>query len=175
MPDEYIVDTTGGGIKVVIPDYPSKYDKVQRAKRFASNLRLVSIPSTLLKITQMQEQLKYLQLWRGGAPISFATVAKKLDIENYGDVAGVTEREKWMNEQIDNLKFKIAASMLAAQLGIPALPQQGGGAPAPQQAGAGSGQGPHEGGRKPSGNAPPKLVQKGASTWQPRTTVTESG
>jgi hypothetical protein len=150
------------------PETPSIYDQNLRAKRFAKNVRLASVPNTLLEVTQMQEMLKYLQLWRGGAPISFSTVAKKLRIENYGEVKGNTEFEKWVNEQIEMLKVKIAASQLASAL----MPQ-------PPMGGAGSGQPgiqePKKEGRPPSGQAPPKLEQKGANTWTPRTTVSESG
>lgn len=145
------------------PQTPSLYDPITRAKRFAKNLRLTSIPSTLVKITQMQEQLKYLQLWRGHAPISFSTVAKKLGIENYGEVPGNTEREKWVHEQLEDLKLKAAAAQLASQL-MPGAPGEEGGKT-----------GPHAGGRPPSGGKPPKLKQKGASSGNPRTTVSESG
>jgi hypothetical protein len=159
MPDEM----TDGEV----PLTASYYSRIDRARRYAANLRLTSVPSTLLKITQMQEQMKYLQLSRGGFPISNATVAKKLDIANYGEVPGATEREKWMNEQIDMLKFKAAAAHLAAQL-MPQQPDDGGD-------GGGGGKGSAKaGGRKPSGKNPPKLEQKGGKGGNPRTVVTES-
>jgi hypothetical protein len=90
LPDEY-----GQGEDPLYDN--SQYNILQRARFFAKNLRLISVPSTLLKITQMQEQLKYLQLYRGGFPISPHTVAKKLGIENFGEIPGVTEFEKWTN------------------------------------------------------------------------------
>jgi hypothetical protein len=74
----------------------SFYSQLERARRFAKNIRLISVPSTLLRITQMQEQLKWLQLWRGQAPIAFSDVAKKMDIDNYGEVPGATLRERWL-------------------------------------------------------------------------------
>lgn len=147
MTDEYVSGQ--------IPDAPSYYSQLDRAKRFAKNIRLISVPNTLMKVTQMQEQLKYLQLYQRGAPIAFSDIAKKLDIENYGDVKGTTGRERWFNEQLEDLKLKAIAAAQAAQLGLGGPPDDGKkGKP----------------GRKPSGHAPPKLKQKGDG----RTTVTES-
>ena len=146
-----------------IANEPSQYPKVERARRFASNLRLTSIPSTLLKITQMQEQLKWLQLKRGDAPISWSTTLKKLGVENYGDVEGSTEREKWINEKLEDLKLQAMAMAAAQQLGL--------GGPAE---GAAKGGGKGKSGRPPTGKKPPRVVQKGANSGSPRTTVTES-
>src|SRR5208337_3709038 len=128
LPDEMI----GGNF----PEFPSRYDQLTRARWFAKQIRLVSVPSTLLRITQMQEQLKYLQLKRGNAPISWCTVMKKLGVENYGEVAGNTEREKWFNEELETQKLQILAQVQAMlflkQLGIdpsqlPSAQAQGGG------------------------------------------------
>jgi hypothetical protein len=176
MPEEYVVTTNADQtISYNPPSQPSLYDKIMRAKRYVKNLRLTSIPSTLLKITAMQEQLKYLQLYRGGFPISPQTVAAKLDIENYGDIDGVTEFEKWTNWKKQEVMIQVQGQILAAaamaQAGI-MPPQPGGGGPEgkPQQ----DPNQPHPGGRPPSGKKPPKLEQKGGSTFQPRTTITES-
>jgi hypothetical protein len=161
MPDELI----GGNF----PPNSSQYDRLTRARWFAKQIRLVSVPSTLLRITQMQEQMKYLQLKRGNAPISWATVMKKLDVPNYGDVPGNTEREKWFNEEIEMQKLKIiaaaAAQQLMQQLGIQS-PQEGGG--------KGGGEGKGSGGRPPSGAKAPQLKQKGSQGGTPRTVVSES-
>jgi len=141
----------------------SVYDKMQRAKCFARNLRLISVPSTLLKITQMQEQLKYLQLYRGQFPISPQTVAKKLGIDNYGDIDGDTEFEKWMNW----MKLKIMLESQAQQLAAELMPA-GTGTPENIQTA------PHPGGRPPTGQRAPRLVQKGKTDGKPRTTITEA-
>lgn len=138
------------------PEKPSYYSQLDRARRFADNVRLVSVPSTLLKVTQMQEQLKWLQLWRGQAPIAFADIAKKMDIENYGEVKGATLRERWINEQKENLLLQAQAAMLAQQLGVG--PPPGG----DDQKG--------NKGRPPSGHAAPKIKQRKDGS----TTVTES-
>jgi hypothetical protein len=159
MPDELIGGT--------FPSSPSQYDRLTRARWFTRQIRLVSVPSTLLRITQMQEQLKYLQLKRGNAPISWATVMKKLDVPNYGDVNGNTEREKWFNEELEMQKLKIIAAAAAQQ-----LMQQLGVQP-PQGAGGGKGGG-GKGGRPPSGAKAPQLKQKGAQGGTPRSVVTES-
>jgi hypothetical protein len=143
-----------------MPTMASQYPKIERARRFAKNIRLVSVPSTLLKVTQMQEQLKWLQLYRGGAPIAFADVAKKMDIENYGDVKGATLRERYINEKEEDLLMQAKVAMLAQQLGLGGPP--GGG----DKKGGGKG----KQGRPPSGHAPPKIKQKSDG----RTTVTES-
>ena len=137
----------------------SSYTQIERARHFARNLRVKSVPSTLLKITQMQEQLKYLQLYRGGFPISPHTVAKKLGIDNFGEIEGNTEFEKWVNWKKTEIALAAASQEFAAKLGA------GGGPP---------GGGPHAGGRPPSGGAPPAIKQKGKGDGKPRTTVTES-
>lgn len=152
MPDEFLDGK--------VPDSPSLYSQVERARRFCKNLRLISVPSTLLKITQQQEQLKWLTLKKQGAPISWATTLTKLGIENYGDVKGNTEREKWMAETIEELKFKaeIAQAMQAMGLGG-------------DEGGPGQGKG---GGRPNSNKKTPKTYQKGAHGGEPRVGVKTS-
>lgn len=158
----------------MFPNMPSQYDQLTRARWFARQIRLVSVPSTLLRITQMQEQLKYLQLKRGNAPISWSTVMKKLDVQNYGEVPGNTEHEKWFNEELETQKLKIIAAAQAAQLmkqlGIEAPPGGEGG----KGGGGGGGGKGGGGGRPPSGSKGPKLRQKGAQGGNPRTVVSES-
>jgi hypothetical protein len=156
MEDEYVAGQ--------IPQSPSYYSQLDRARRFAKNIRLISVPSTMLRITQMQEQLKWLQLWRGQAPIAFADVAKKMDIDNYGEVPGTTLRERWFNEKMEDLKMQAMAAMAAQQLGL-GQPQQ----PAGKHKGSSGGKHPGPG-RPPTGATPPRLRQKGDG----RTTVVES-
>lgn len=148
------------------PERPSEYDQLTRARWFVRKIRLISVPSTLLQITQMQEQLKYLQLKRGNAPISWATVMKKLGVENYGEAPGNTEREKWFNEELETQRLQILAAAQAAQL----MKQLGIEPPAGGQGGGGKG----KGGRPPSGGKGPQLKQKGGAGGEPRTVVTES-
>jgi len=162
----------------MFPNMPSQYDQLTRARWFARQIRLVSVPSTLLRITQMQEQLKYLQLKRGNAPISWSTVMKKLDVQNYGEVPGNTEHEKWFNEELETQKWKIIAAAQAAQLmkQLGMEPPQGGEGGKGGKGGGGGGGGGKGGGggRPPSGSKSPKLRQKGAQGGNPRTVVSES-
>ena len=159
------------------PTTPSMYDRITRAKFFVKKLRLVSVPSTLLKIKQMQEQLKFLNHKRGGAPISWDTVFTKLDIADpKGEIA------KSFKEEVDLQKQKILAQIeimkLLKSLGIDPS-QLGGGDEDGKRGkpkGGGGGEGaPHAGGRPPSGQRGPKLRQKGAQGGAPRTLVSESG
>ena len=161
MPDEYVngdVPMEGEGENIHIKK--SQYEQIYRARWFAKNIRLIAVPNTLLKITAQAEQLKWLQLKKMGAPISWATVLKKVGVENYGDIKGNTERERYINEQIEDLKLKAEAAQLMASLGL-ALPEQ-----AP-----GQGKG---GGRPNSNKKPPKVAAKGGAGGEPRTTLKTS-
>ena len=61
------------------PVSPSRYDRLTRGKWLVKQLRLISVPSMLLKITALNEQLKYMQLKRTpDCPISWETVLEKL-------------------------------------------------------------------------------------------------
>jgi len=155
MPDEIVEGS--------VPTSPSSYQPIERVRRLAKNMRLISIPSTLIKLTQQSEQLKWMSLKFKNAPISWSTTLKKLGIDNYGDVKGNTEREKWVNEQIEDLKLKAIAAKLAAELGL-VEPGGGGGGP-------GQGKG---GGRPSSGKKPMKPAQKGAHGGEPRVVNKES-
>ena len=154
------------------PQNPSMYDKVTRAKWLVKKLRLMSVPSMLLKLTAQAEQLKFLQLKRGQAPISWETVFTKLDIANPKE-----EIEKNTKEMIELEKLKILAQIEIAKmlkgLGIDPAALGGG-----QEGGGGGGKGggaPHAGGRPPTGQRGARLKQKGAAGGTPRTVVSESG
>lgn len=163
LPDELI----GGNY----PDNESQYDRLTRARWFVKQIRLVSVPSTLLKITQMQEQLKFLQLKRGQAPISWETVFTKMDI---ADPKG--EIEKNTKEQIEIQKAQVLAQIEIAKflksMGID--PSQLGGGDEGGGGGAKKGGGGSKGGRPPSGQKGPRVAQKGGAGGAPRTVVKES-
>jgi hypothetical protein len=151
MPDEYQSGT--------VPTSPSYYAVIERVKRMCRYIRLISVPSTLLKLTQRDEQLKYMTLKKQGAPISWATTLRKVGIENYPEAKGNDEREKWINEQIEELKLKALAAQMAAQLGL----------------GGEGGPGQGKGGGRPNSNAKqPKPYQKGAHGGDPRVGVKTS-
>jgi hypothetical protein len=169
LPDEFI--------NGLYPETKSRYDLTTRAKFFVKKLRLISVPSMLLKITAMQEQLKFLQLKRSpDCPISWDTVFKKLDIANPKE-----EMQKYFKEQLELTKMKLLAAALAQQemkkLGLQP-PEEGGGAGGGKggggKGGGGGGGAPHAGGRPPSGQRGPRLAQKGGAGGEARTVVKES-
>jgi hypothetical protein len=156
------------------PTTDSMYDRLTRAKFFVKKLRLISVPSTLLKITQAQEQLKYLQLKRTpDCPISWETTFTKLDVPNPKQ-----EMEKYFKEQMELTKRKLIAAAMAQkemqELGLqPPGGDEGGGGKGKGGGKGGSG-GFHAGGRPPSNSKQPKIAQKGGAGGDPRTTVKTS-
>lgn len=171
-PDEILLHATADLSEVPVVPWESKYTDAERAKIFADTLTLTVIPHTQHSITQTSEQLKWLQLWRGGAPIAFCDIAKKLNIENFGMLEGSTLWERYISEQKQKIELQAQAALLMQSLGLgpPAPP------PPTQQPGTGEGGGQKgTGGRPPSGHSAPKIVQKGANSVSgPRTTITES-
>jgi len=133
---------------------PSMYSRLERAKVFTRNLRLISVPSTLLKITQLQEQTKILSLYTRGFPIPPNYVADKLGLEKWGDIPGDTLLEQWVNWRKIEITLLAQSKQLAAALGL-GDPGQ----PSGKQ---------HAGGRPPSDKAPPKNVMKDKSGGAPR-------
>ncbi len=164
MPDELMPNG-------VLPESPSMYTQLERAKWFARNIRLTSIPSTLLKITQMQRQLMMLQLKRGGAPISWLTVFRNMDIPN-----PEKEIEDSFKEEAHLQKMKILAQLEIMQalqkLGIDPSQLMGGGEGGGKGKGGGGGGGGR--GRPSSGQKAPSIAQKGGAGGEPRTVVKES-
>ena len=163
LPDEMISKVVDGKIlKGMFPDAPSRYDKLTRAKWLVKKLRLISVPSMLLKITAMAEQLKYLQLKRTpDCPLSWETTLTKLDVQNPKQ-----EMEKYYKEQLEMTKMKILAAAMAAEemkkLGLQ-----------PPEEGAAGGKGGNRG-RPGTAQRGPKLSQKGAAGGVPRTVLKES-
>ena len=141
----------------------SGFSARERARNFAANLHLSITPNSLHAVTQTAQKLLYLQLWRGGFPISPMTVAKALDIPNWGTVDGNTEFEQWQNYKKKEIEFASQMKDLAGSL-----------QPAQPASGPGGGGGPQgKGGRPPSGSKPPAAKVKGSAEG-PRATVTES-
>ena len=147
------------------PDHSSYYDQMTRARWFVKQIRLLPTFGTLIKVTQMQEQLKFLTLKRTpDCPISWDTVFRKLNIPNPEE-----EKEKFFKEQLELTKMKILAAAAAAaemkKLGIQPPEEGGGGA---QKSGA------HPGGRPSTNSKPPRLRQKGGAGGEPRPVVSTS-
>ena len=166
LPDEMI--------KGQFPETKSLYDQNTRAKWMIKRLRLISVPSMLLKITAQAEQLKYLQLKRTpDCPISWETCFEKLDIANPKQ-----EIEKYFKEKDELTKRTLIAAAMAAKemqaLGLQPPGQEGGGGGGKGGGGKGGGGGLHAGGRPPSGGKSPRIAQKGGAGGAPRTVVKES-
>ena len=158
LPDELI--------NGVAPDAQSRYDRLTRGKWLVKQLRLISVPSMLLKVTALQEQLKFLQLKRTpDCPLSWESTLEKLGIQNVKQ-----EMEKYWKELFETTKLKVIAAAVAQEemkkLGIQP-PEEGGG-------GKGGGGGLHAGGRPPSNARAPRIAQKGAGGGAPRTVVKTS-
>jgi hypothetical protein len=151
MPDEYVNGQ--------VPSTPSQYAQIDRIRRLGKNIRLISVPSTLLRITQRDEQLKLMTLKKQGAPIGWCDILPKLGIENYGYVKGNTVRERWMAETVQELEFKAKLAMAMQAMGL------GG------DEGGGQGKG---GGRPNSNKKQAKPYQKGGAGGEPRVGVKTS-
>lgn len=152
----------------VIPG-DSVYTRIERLKHFVKNLRLITVPHTMHEITQTQEQVKYMTLYGRGFPISSYDVAKKLNLENYGEIDGATMHDRWLNEQKEKLIMQAQAAQLMKALGL--------GPPEESQQGTGpKGGAKGTGGRSPSGGQAPKLkAKRDASTGGIRPVTSQSG
>ena len=142
----------------------SQFSRMERAKAFARNLRLQVAPGSIHGISQTQQKLLMLQLWRGGFPINPERVAKALGIENWGTLDGTTDLEKWQAFKRIELEFAAALKKEAGAI-----------MPSPPESGTGPGGGPKgKGGRPPSGGKPPAARTKGSAEG-PRAVISQSG
>lgn len=144
----------------------SMFTAKERAKNFAKNLKLTITPNSLHAVTQTSQKLLQLQLFRAGFPISPMTVAKALDLENWGTLEGNTQIEQWQDFKKKEIEFQVQAQELAQSL-APQTAQ-----PPSGQTPAGSPQG--TGGRPPSGNQTPQAQVKNGANG-PRAVISESG
>ncbi len=142
----------------------SIYSRMDRTKTFLSNIHAQVAPGSLHGEVQTKQKLTLLQYQRSGGIISSETVAKALDIPNWGTLEGNTEVEKWQSEQKMKLEFAEKMKQLAT-----ALEPQGAAGP-PQAQGA---TGKAKPGHPPSGNKPPQMETKGSAEG-PRATITTS-
>jgi hypothetical protein len=164
---------------------PSGSPRHVRAQWHQNNFVFHVTPNSLHQITQMTRKLLFLQLQRSGVPIDPWTLAEVFDIPNFGkppDGANtVVERwEAWQrifaqiqaSIQMQMQMMMMAQSPIGQALGAAQAGMGGGQDPNDPNAGSGGNPGP---GRKPTGQQPPQLEQKGGNgTEPPRTTVTES-
>ena len=171
-PDGVTPETLDFDPKKIIPSHlpgedvekPSQFSRMERAKAFARNLRLQVAPGSIHGITQTQQKLLMLQLWRGGFPINPERVAKALGIENWGTLDGNSDLEKWQSFKRIELEFAAALKKEAGAL----MPGQPGAGPGPDGGPKG------KGGRPPSGNKPPAAKTKGSAEG-PRSVISQSG
>ena len=148
------------------PATESQYTNLERARWFVKQIRLISVPSTLLKVTQMQKQLMLLQLKKGGAPISWLTIMKAVDINAPEQEIEDSYKE---TEQLEKMKLLAQIDLLQTmkKLGID---------PSQLQGGDGGKDGkPHAGGRPSTDAKPPRAKMKGAKGGEPRSVVSTSG
>ena len=138
---------------------PSIYSRMDRTKTFLANIHAQVAPGSLHGEVQTKQKMTLLQYQRSGGIISSETVAKALDIANWGTLEGNTEVEKWQSEQ--KMKIEFAEKMKELQ-----------GALQPQGAGGPPATGPKPG-RPPTGNKPPHMKSKGSSEGG-RSTITTS-
>jgi hypothetical protein len=160
MLDEYVngmLPMTGEGADLRAVN--SLYSELERARRLTTNIRLISIPETLLRITQKDEQLKLMTLKKQGAPIGWVDIMPKLGVDNFGEVKGDTVLERYMNEELEMIKLKIEEMKFAAAQGL--------------DLGGGPGQG-KGGGRPNSNKKKPDTYQKGGAGGAPRAGVKTS-
>jgi hypothetical protein len=161
------------------PETPSVYSTLDRARWFVRNVRLMSVPSTLLRITQMQRQLMMLQLKRGGAPISWLTVFRNMDITNPEKEIDDSFKE---DAKLQEMKVMEQVSIMAKlkEMGIDPQALMGGGGPPGGGGGGGKGGGKgggnqgKGGGRPPTAQRAPRLGTKGGAGGEARTVVKES-
>lgn len=146
--------------------FPSSYSQRQRSKWFADKLGVTSTPTQLLNVTDMQERMMYLLFLQKNAKVSTGTIMEKLGVPNYGGAEGDTEYQKWKNEQIEELEFKIKAEVFAQK------EMQAQGVQPPSDAG-GPGQG-KGGGRPNSNKKPPHTEAKGGKGGNPRAVLSTS-
>lgn len=156
LPDELV----GGNF----PETDSKYSNLERARWFVKQIRLVSVPSTLLKVTQMQQQLLLLQLKKGGAPIAWKKIFEAMDLNNPDQIIADSFEEQ---EKLEKLKIMAQIDIMQTLKKLGIDPSQLGGGE------ANSGK-PHAGGRPSTDSKPPKVKSKGAKGGDPRSTVTTS-
>lgn len=132
----------------------SAHSKMQRAKWFCEQLKVINTPAQLLNITHQQERMLNMFFLQKGAQISTAGVMEKIGVQDY-DV----QHEEWKKEQLADAVWKLEVQKTLAdkmkELGIEPPPPEG------------PGQG--EGGGRPSTGAVPNHAEpKGSQSGNVR-------
>ena len=167
-PDEVTPETLDFDPMKVIPSHlpgediekPSQFSRMERAKAFARNLRLMVAPGSIHGIPQTAQRLLLLQGSRAGLPISPRRILSR--------VFGIEDWEGNFEEWKDYKRAELEFSAALKKEGSALMPAQG-------PSGAGPGGGPAgKGGRPPSGTKPPAARTKGSAEG-PRAVVSQSG
>jgi hypothetical protein len=103
---------------------PSRYLKMQRARWFCDQLRVVNTPAQLLNITHMQERMTYMFFLQKGVPISMSTIMSKLGVDDY-DIEQLKWRQEQLNQELWKLEASAAVQSKMKELGIEPQPPQG--------------------------------------------------
>ncbi|HKS72075.1 MAG TPA: hypothetical protein VJQ82_02690, partial [Terriglobales bacterium] len=148
--------TTGAGeVKIESPT-----PRIQRARWFAQNLPFALTPHSIHELHQMTYRLALMQLRQRGAPIAWGDILESCDVPDVKRAQGNTTQERFYEEQVTELEEKVKLAKIAQGEGLDLSALMGGG---------GAGKKPE--GRPPSGQAAPRLKQKGDG----RPVVSESG
>jgi hypothetical protein len=138
----------------------SQFSRMERAKAFARNLRLMVAPGSIHGIPQTAQRLLLLQGSRAGLPISPKLILSRV----FGIEDWEGNFEEWKDYKRSELEFASALKQEAGAL-----------QPGQPPSGAGPGGGPAgKGGRPPSGTKPPQAKTKGSAEG-PRAVVSQSG
>lgn len=109
------------------------------ARQHVPNFHYSIEPYSLHEMNSITRQMKYLQLYRSGFPISWWTLAKIMDIRDFGPKPRNDQGKEYTSELELWISQKEIESRFAAAQGQP---------------------GQHQAGRKPSGQQPPALTAK---------------
>jgi len=126
----------------------SKYSQRDRAKWFCEKLNIVSTPTQLLNVTQMQERMLYMFFLQKGVPISLSTTMEKLGVQGWENEVQKSRDEK-LEQALWELEAKKVVVLKQHELGLDPPPEEG--------KGQGAG-----GGRPSTGKKPNHAEQKGS-------------
>jgi hypothetical protein len=136
-------------------DKASNRSKMDRAKWYCEQLKVISTPAQLLNITHQQERMLYMFYLQKGIPISLETTMEKMGVDDFS-----VQHEKWKQEQLKDAEWKLDVQAVLAKktkaLGLE---------PPPEPQGKGQGRG---GGRPSTGAKPNHAEMKGSKSGNVR-------
>lgn len=151
----------------------SEVDKITRMRHFASNLRFLVTPYSVHELNQFYRKLALIQAKKEGVWISSQTIAEAFNVQNYGNIEGATEIDRYWNEKQVELAHMV--KLQQATQGLAQVPGNNGGtamSEVPGAQGAASGGVPSSPvGRPSSYSAVPTIQNKDGGT---RSTIATS-